>query len=270
MSRTHHRGGGANQGWRVTDGSESAVDALRPVRATVFAAVCVAATALGHALMSDDGLPWWAVGVAFAGTASGAWWLTAREHGAAAVVGATVTAQGLLHLLFSLSPRLMPTTKATVDAPGAMGVSHAHHGAATSHPDMVMHPSGRLSGAMGTPSGESLWSAVTHGDSGGMLLAHLLAAVACGVWLWRGEAAAHRIARALAAAVFAPLRRVCHVLFHATILREVPLRGVTVDGGENRRPAPAALRHAVVRRGPPPGRVTFSRPSPAPRLTTGT
>lgn len=268
MSRMHRSGGGVNRGCRVAGVSEGAADALRPVRAVVFAAVCVVTTALGHALMSGDVLPWWAVGVAFAGTASGAWWLTGREHGAVTVVGATVVAQGLLHLLFSLSPRLVSAASAAAGGPGAAGPSGMHHGAAISHSGMVVHHPGAHSGATGAPSDVPLLSAVTHGGSVGMLLAHLLAAVACGVWLWRGEAAVHRIGRALAAALFAPLRRVCRVLLHTAAWREIPPRRVAVGGVEYRRPTPALLRYAVVRRGPPRARSAVSRPSSDPLLAT--
>lgn len=270
MTRIHHLGGGAGRECRVTRGVEGTVGVLRPVKAAVFATVCVLATALGHALISGDTLPWWAMGVAFTGTASGAWWLTGRERCAATVVGATVVAQGLLHLLFSLSAKLTPTSNAAVGGPGVVGVrSGTSHGVDISHSGMAMHHAGAHSEAMGTPADESLWSAATHGGSLGMLLAHLVAAVACGVWLWRGEAAVHRIARALAAVVFAPLRRICRVLFRTAARHEVPSRGALVGDEESRRPVTAALRHAVVRRGPPRERMPLSRPSLAPPLAAG-
>ncbi|MEV7891865.1 hypothetical protein ACWD3I_48090 [Streptomyces sp. NPDC002817] len=263
MPRMHRLRGGARRGHHATGVPASAATALRPVRAAVFAAVCVVTTALGHALMSGDLLPWWAVGVAFAATASAGWWLTLRERGVETVVGATVVAQGLLHLLFSLAPRLVSATNIAAGASEVPGASATHHGmAAMSHSGMLMHHPG----TMGEPAEEPLLSLVTHGGSGGMLLAHLLAAVACGVWLWRGEAAVHRIGRALATALFAPLRRVCRVLFRAAAWRELPLRRAAVGGPERPRSTPAELRHAVVRRGPPRGRTAVCRPSPKPLL----
>lgn len=251
------------RGRQATGAPVSAAAALRPARAAVFAAVCVVTTALGHALMSGDLLPWWAVGVAFAMTASAGWWLTFRERGVETVVGATVVAQGSLHLLFSLAPRLVSVSGAATGAPEMADVHARHHGmAAMSQSGMLMH----RPGAMGEGAEEPLLSVVTHGGSGGMLLAHLLAAVACGVWLWRGEAAVHRIGRALAAALFAPLRRVCRALFRTVAWRELPLRRAAVSGPERQRTTPAELRHAVVRRGPPRGRTAVSRPSPEPLL----
>jgi len=258
MSRLHRLHGGARRGRHATGALASAAAALRPTRAAVFAAVCVVTTAFGHALMSGDLLPWWAVGVAFAATASAGWWLTLRERGVETVVGVTVVAQGLLHLLFSLAPRLASARDAAAGARDTVRAPSTHHGmAAMSHAGMLMHHSDTVR----EPAEEPLLSLVTHGGSGGMLLGHLLAAVVCGVWLWRGEAAVHRIGRALAAVLFAPLRRVCRVLFLTAAGHELPLRRGTVGGSERRRPTPAELRHSVVRRGPPWGRTAVSRPS---------
>lgn len=263
MPRTHRLRGGTHGGHRAIGVPVSAAAVLRPVRAALFAAVCVVTTALGHALMSGDLLPWWAVGAAFVATASAGWWLTLRERGVETVVGATVVAQGLQHLLFTLAPGLLSARNATAGAPEVSRVSGTQHGmAAMSHSGMLVHHPG----TMGQPAEEPLLSVVTHGGSGGMLLAHLVAAVACGVWLWRGEAAVHRIGRALAAALFAPLRRVCRVLFRTAAWCELPSRRATVGGPERRRSTPAELRHTVVRRGPPRPGTAVCRPSFQPLL----
>ncbi len=121
------RRGGTIPGRRATGTGRCAVDAVRSARAAVFAAVCVTTTALGHALMSGDALPWWAVACAFVGTASGARWLTGRERGAVAVVGATVVAQTLLHLLFVLAHRLVHASDAAVAMPGMDGSPGMRH-----------------------------------------------------------------------------------------------------------------------------------------------
>ncbi|WP_328504350.1 hypothetical protein OG828_44705 [Streptomyces sp. NBC_00457] len=248
--------------------TEDDTHALRLARAGVFAAVCVVTTALGHALMSGDVLPWWAVGVAFAGTASGAWWLTGRERGAVTVVGATVVAQGLLHVLFSLAHRLVRPSAASTGVPGAEGMSGMHHGAGVSHSGLAAQDHGAHSAVMGESSGSSLMSPVTHGSSVGMALAHLLAAVVCGLWLWRGETAVHRIGRALAAALFAPLRRVCGVLFRTACEIEAPSCRAVAVGRERPQPIAVLLRHALVRRGPPSAWSVVTRPSPDPLLAT--
>ncbi|MEK2479239.1 hypothetical protein [Streptomyces noursei] len=80
--------------------------ASRTTRAAVFAAVCVPTTALGHSLMSEGAVPWWGLAAAVAGTFGAAWRLTGRERGALFVVGATVTAQLVLHFLLSLAQTL--------------------------------------------------------------------------------------------------------------------------------------------------------------------
>ncbi|MFD3373330.1 MULTISPECIES: hypothetical protein [unclassified Streptomyces] len=208
--------------------------AFRLARAAVFAAVCVVTAALGHALMSGAGLPWWAVGYAFAATTAAAWWLTGRERGVGLVTGATVLAQLGLHQLFGLAQRVrssdafMSTT--------SMDAGHTH-----------THP-------MGPEPADTL----LMGGDVGMFAAHLLAALVCGVWLWRGEEAGFRTARAIAyrtgrllgTALFEPLRRVLRALRVSAAMRSAgpvrapvfvpvrPLRGVL-------------LEYAVARRGPP-------------------
>ncbi|MZE81091.1 hypothetical protein [Streptomyces xinghaiensis] len=260
-----------------------AVGTLRLARAGVFAAVCVVTTALGHALTSGGPLLWWAVGLAFAVAAPGAWWLTGRERGAVAVVGTTVGLQALLHLKFSLAAH-WPVPLPDATAAGGPGAGHgfgAHHSAAFARSGVVVHHHGTHAAAApgtGTGSGAvtgtgmaadppSLLAAVSHGNSAGMLLAHLLAAVVCGLWLWRGEAAAHRLGRALAALLSAPLRRLRDVPFHPADVRDArrPCRSAAA-GWERPQPVPVSLRHAVVRRGPPRGRSAIARPSPGPLL----
>ncbi|MFC8513989.1 hypothetical protein [Streptomyces sp. NPDC057257] len=252
------RHGGPSPGRGASPVGGAAVDIPRLARAAVFAAVCVTTTALGHALMSGDALPWWAVAYAFSGTVSGAWWLTGRERGAAAVVGATVVTQGLLHLLFALAHQL---THAPVAVSPHTGMAMHHEG-----------PTGVLSGSMEMPPGSMtmpadapLTSALSHLGSAGMVMAHLLAAVVCGLWLWRGEAAAHRIGRVLTAVVVAPLRRVCRVLFQGVAEPEPPSRRPASGDEERRRPASVSLRYVVVRRGPP--RETYGSQPPVSRST---
>lgn len=94
--------------------------AFRLARAAVFAAVCVAAAGLGHALMLRT-VPGWAVGYAFAATTAGAWWVAGRgERGASAVTGATVVAQFALHGWFSLAQAFAAAPIGT----GEMAVGH--------------------------------------------------------------------------------------------------------------------------------------------------
>jgi hypothetical protein len=207
--------------------------AFRLTRAAVFAAVCVVTAALGHALMSGSGPAWWAVGYAFAATTAAAWWLTGRERGAALVMGATVVAQLGLHQLFGLS-QSAPSSRTSTHmrmSLESMETGHAHPMAPESADTLVM------------------------GGDVGMFAAHVLAALVCGVWLWRGEDAAFRTARAFAyrtgrvlgAALFEPLWRALRV---SAVLRPVaPVRaGVFAPV---RRLRGVLLEYVVARRGPP-------------------
>ncbi|MEU7576399.1 hypothetical protein AB0B50_02175 [Streptomyces sp. NPDC041068] len=238
--------------------------AFRLARAAVFAAVCVVATALGHSLMSAAPLPWWAVGYAFAATTAAAWWLTGRERGAPTVVGATVAAQLALHELFGLAQRMSGATgshgargsgagaSAMASHGGGDGMDHMNHAMPMSDPAMPSMPTGSAGNGMSSGAmpdeGVSHWIMSVFGHSDfGMFLAHVVAALICALWLWRGEAAAFRTGRALAAAFFVPLRFVLAILVaalppappHVGALVPVPrLRGVL-------------LQYVVSRRGPP-------------------
>jgi hypothetical protein len=192
--------------------------AFRLARAAIFAAVCVATTGLGHALMSEA-VPGWAVAYAFAATTAGAWWLAGRrERGAPAVTGSTVVAQLALHGLFA-GAQAFVHAPADADGMSGAGMVHMHHAAGPG------------------------WSV-------GMALAHTLAALVCGLWLWRGEAAVFRVGRALAAFVFAPLRRARRAHAFAGT-RPAPVRRGVAAGRPLPPPHRVLLRHAVSRRGPP-------------------
>ncbi|MFJ4694824.1 hypothetical protein [Streptomyces sp. NPDC088766] len=265
MSRS--RPGATRRASRATSAAER-VGSPRALSAAVFAAVCVLTSALGHALMSGDLLPRWALGAAFTGTASAGWWLTRRERGPVTVVAVTTAAQGLLHVLFDLAHGVAHGPARAVETASATGTGHA----------MMFSPSGMAMHMDHSGAGMTMAHGATAGGSHGlptlsaaglqgpaaMFLAHLLAAVVCGVWLWRGETAVHRLGRALAVVLFAPLRRVRGLLG-----RPVPdLR--TRAGRPSPEDAPAlptafaVLRHAVVRRGPPHHRPAVLRASCGP------
>lgn len=240
---------------------------LRPLRAGVFAAVCVVTTALGHALMSGDLLPWWALGAAFTGTGTAAWWLTARERGALTVVGATTAVQALLHLWFDLAHMVVRMPSNASGMSGRAAVSGMDHAMAFSGSGMVMHMGGHADMAMapmgtaGAASALSARSALTHHGSIGMFLAHLLAAVVCGLWLWRGETAVHRLARALAVTLLAPLRRVRRMLAGPVPARRSGVARPVAATVQAPPVAFAVLRHAVIRRGPPRAGSAVLRPT---------
>ncbi|MEU6991091.1 hypothetical protein ABZ953_10605 [Streptomyces sp. NPDC046465] len=229
--------------------------AFRLARAAMFAAVCVVATALGHALMSGAALPWWAVAYAFGATIAAAWWLTGRERGAAAVTGATVAAQLCLHELFGFAQRLGaapsgggPLGSSALPRHGSDGMNHMHHPMPMTPPLSGTGPSASPHAAAMPDSGVSHWIMSVFGHSDfGMFLAHVAAALICALWLWRGETAAFRTGRALAAAVFVPLRFVLAVLV-AALPPAAPPVGALVPVPRLRG---VLLQHVVSRRGPP-------------------
>jgi hypothetical protein len=87
----------------------------------------------------------------------------------------------------------------------------------------------------------------------GMLVAHLLAAALCALWLARGEAAFFRLARAIGALAFTPLR----LLLTAVRLPEAP-RPVAPSPRPVRPHSGVLLAHALTRRGPPPPRAPLA------------
>ncbi|URM91001.1 hypothetical protein LUW75_14515 [Streptomyces sp. MRC013] len=224
--------------------------ALRLTRAAVFAAVCVLTAALGHSLASDRPLSaGFLTGAAIATTAA-AWWPARVERGALQITATTVGAQLSLHAAFSLAPvpggghhahraAALPQSVCMGGAtdPVARAVWQAHTG--TAHPEAAGPGS----------SVASLVELLTHG-SWTMFLAHVLAALACGLWMWRGEAGFFAIARSLHCAFFEPLRLVLTGFAPARLLAVPRAAPVAL---RPHRPRDLPLRYAMSRRGPPRG-----------------
>ncbi|MEV0219538.1 hypothetical protein [Streptomyces sp. NPDC050704] len=216
--------------------------ASRAARAAIFAAVCVLTAALGHAWASGVSPSWFVLGSAFIGMASAAWWVAGRERGALVVTGSTVVAQLGLHSLFGL---LRPAPTASVS-----DMEHVELMKRMSHEQLMEHMDS-MSG-MGGMSGMDMSSMGMMAPGGHtstpMFAAHSLAALVCGLWLWRGESAAFRLGRVLAAAVFVPLRLALRIT--GPVPRpQPPERPVTPRPARKLRAA--LLQHVVSRRGPP-------------------
>ncbi|MGA5348110.1 hypothetical protein ACPCSQ_20905 [Streptomyces griseoincarnatus] len=195
---------------------------FRTLRAAVFAAVCVLLAALGHVLMSGTAVPSWALAVAVAVTGGAAWCLAGRERGLLVVSSVVVAAQTALHVWFSYVQELsrppvrpMPPMSMHGMATGE-GTSSMDHLASMAHMGHAMHSmtrggrSGGSTDAMGAISSLDAMPATGHALGGmsstGMLAAHVLAALLCGLWLAHGDRAAFRILRAFAGWLAAPLR----------------------------------------------------------------
>ncbi|MGQ5230069.1 hypothetical protein [Streptomyces sp. yara] len=201
---------------------------FRTLRAAVFAAVCVLLAALGHVLMSDTAVPSWALAVAVAVTGGAAWCLAGRERGLLVVSSVVVAAQTALHVWFSYVQELsrppvrpMPpmSTHGMAAGEGTSSMDHLasmDHMASMAHMGHAMHSmtrggrSGGSTDAMGAMSTLDAMPATGHALGGmsstGMLAAHVLAALLCGLWLAHGDRAAFRILRAFAGWLAAPLR----------------------------------------------------------------
>jgi len=184
----------------------------RTLRAAVFAVVCVLLAALGHVMMSGSQVPPWALAAGAAVTGAAGWCLAGRERGLPLITAVVVAAQTLLHSAFSRA-------QSASWAPGSTG-----------H-DMPSMDMGHATG--GT-------------SASGMLAAHLLAALLCGLWLAHGERAAFRILRAVAGWLAAPLR----LLLAPSVIRDRP-RVRPRPCGPDRVPR-LLLVHAITSRGPPP------------------
>ncbi|WP_216822294.1 hypothetical protein, partial [Streptomyces aureus] len=144
--------------------------------------------------MSAHPLPALALLGAFAVTAAAAWAAAGRRRGAPTIAGALFVLQGALHLLFSLAgARAGDTGHPAATAPHGMTGTHAMHGTAGTEGAVGTHDMGAA-------------TAMSMDMSTGMLAAHLLAALLCGLWLAHGEAAFFTLARAALAYAFTPLR----------------------------------------------------------------
>ncbi|GAB2331659.1 hypothetical protein AB0N20_32645 [Streptomyces griseoincarnatus] len=232
---------------------------LRVLRAAVFAAACVVLAALGHVLMSGEGLPWW---VLLSGTfAVGAvgWAFGAHERRRRTVAGLTVVVQTCLHIAFTLAqsgnrsatgaPEGAQSLRQWADqllcgAPTPAQVARAYDIAVAAG----LHPTDHLA-SHDAHSRASTGHDMAHlagSSSWGMLAAHVLAAVLCGLWLAQGESAAFKMVRACADRAFVPLRLVRAVL-------------CPPPAPPSFRPAPRPgwrlrqllLVHALTTRGPP-------------------
>ncbi|MFF1482332.1 hypothetical protein ACFVYD_33075 [Streptomyces sp. NPDC058301] len=224
----------------------TAGDSCRTLRAAMFAALCVLLTALGHALMSDAPVPWWALGCGFAATGATAWALAGRERRFGPVVAVAVGAQAVLHELFSWAQSTARPAGPSMDMPMsgmAMGkmdsMGHMGHMGSLDHTGSLSHMASLGHDMAGMPQGMS---------STGMLAAHLLAALLCGLWLAHGERAAFRILRAFAGWLFAPLR-----LTRLTAAPPRPARPRARRDRTVRLPRQLFLVHAITSRGPPAG-----------------
>ncbi|WP_329121313.1 hypothetical protein [Streptomyces sp. NBC_01353] len=172
--------------------------------------------------MSAHDLPAGSLYTAFAVTAALSWPATGRRRGAYTISGGLVAVQAALHLIFSAGEE-----RGTTDH-----TAMADHAAAMGHTAM-------------DPSMLPVMEAAAGHSSLGMIGAHLLAALVCGLWLARGEAALFALARTVGALAFTPLRLLLAVVRVPELPHPVRPRPHT------RRLHGVVLAHTLSRRGPP-------------------
>jgi hypothetical protein len=254
---------------------------LRILRAAVFAAVCVVLAAAGHTLASCARVPLWTLGAGFLGSLLLTAPLTGRSRSLPGIAALLALGQAVLHTLFGLGGQAMAGGGMSMGpADGAMDntalVERAARLVCGSGPSVLTpghayrllldarlidpegHPVGTMPAMhhMAAPSG----SPAALLPSLPMLLAHVLAAVAAGWLLRRGDLAVLRLielsAHGVAEGALVRSLRGALALVRALCAGLLPAAGPRPRGRRTARdeaPAPhtAALQHTVIRRGPP-------------------
>ncbi|WRZ91921.1 hypothetical protein OHB54_24280 [Streptomyces sp. NBC_01007] len=256
---------------------------LRTLRAAVFAAVCVVLAAAGHGIASCATVPLWTLGAGFLAVFAVAAALAGRERALPGIVALLAFGQTALHTLFGLG--LQTGTTAT----GSMGsmasgmpmsdaslVARAAHlvcgtAAAAISPvqaQKILADARIDTGMTGMTSSMRHAADAVPAAAGApmpvlpslpMLLGHVLAAVAAGWVLRRGDLALLRLMRLSAQGVTeAALVRSLRAALTLVRALRTGLPGAPEIARTPRTallapPAPrtTALQHTVVRRGPP-------------------
>ncbi|MEU5045732.1 hypothetical protein [Streptomyces griseorubiginosus] len=267
-------------------------DGLRVLRAAVFAAVCVVLAAAGHSLASCATVPWWTLGAGFAGALVVVAPLAGRERSLPGIATLLALGQTVLHVLFGLGqhgttamamssmPRTSDAALVQQAARLLCGTTAAAISPAQAHRLLVearLYPAtgteagvttGAQAGAGGAhamteASGSAGSSALSLLPSLPMLLGHVLAAVAAGWLLRRGDLALLRLAElsaysAHSMAEGALVRSLRAALALVRALRaglpgapEAGPRAPLTASFTPPRPCTRALQHTVIRRGPP-------------------
>jgi hypothetical protein len=232
---------------------------LRLLRAAVFTAVCVVLSAGAHMLASGHSVPGWTLAAGWLTVFAVATPLAGRERSLPAVAGGLAAGQLALHVLFNVNG-VCGRDGGITEIAGRLLCDERSAGASS-----PAHGMGGMAGMSGMP-GMSGMAGVRRAATESamlsyslpMLLGHVLAAVAAGWLLRRGEAALWRLltlsARGLAALSGGALRHALALvgaLLAGTAWAPpaVPAAGRGGDGTST--PRAVLLRHSLARRGPP-------------------
>ncbi|MFC7895583.1 hypothetical protein [Streptomyces sp. NPDC057381] len=257
---------------------------LRILRAAVFAAVCVVLAAAGHALASCAGVPLWSLGAGFLGAVLVAAPLAGRERSLPGIAVLLTVGQTALHTLFGLGQHGTTAVTAAGAATGGSGapsdasliqqaarlVCGTTAAAISPAEAQRILTDARIAPAADAHSGAAHQSAdALTGTSAAllpslpMLLGHVLAALAAGWLLRRGDLALARLvelsaqsAHSVAEAAFVRALRAALFLVRALHagLAGGPGKGPRPPRAAQPappRPCATALQHTVIRRGPP-------------------
>ncbi|GAU66823.1 hypothetical protein SSP35_03_04710 [Streptomyces sp. NBRC 110611] len=265
---------------------------LRLLRAAVFAAVCVVLSAAGHMIASCAAVPLWTLGVAAVVVFAVAAPLAGRERSLPGIAAALAVGQLALHSLFAWGQQPTPPMRMPMPVSGGAGsggqagalsegavVSLARHltcGLGAGQMDGT--EARRVLGLSGLDAASTAGlSAPAGAGTGGvelgaahcmvpslpMLLMHLLAALAVGWLLRRGEAALWRLVRlsgpaayeiavaSVIGAVRGSLTLVRALLAGLRPAQDDALRAPVSYGDDKPGPKTVELHHSVIRRGPP-------------------
>lgn len=249
---------------------------LRLLRAAVFTAVCVVLSAGGHVLASVETVPLWTLGVAAALVFAVAVPLAGRERSLPGIAALLAVGQAGLHGLFGIGQHSAAAAAGGGGAhPGGEGGGAVALARRLLCNDAAMHltedrarkivtdagldPDAGIGGGMGSMDGGDPGAAFGLSSySLQMALGHLLAALAAGWLLRRGDAALTTLLRLAAGtgAGLAPLRaavryvRALDAGLDGAGRPAARPRAATAYGGQGARTV-RDLQHTVVRRGPP-------------------
>ncbi|MFC9844270.1 hypothetical protein ACFWFF_14530 [Streptomyces sp. NPDC060223] len=264
---------------------------VRMLRAAVFAAACVVLAAAGHVLASSATVPPWTLAAGFLAVFAVAAPLAGHERSLPGIAAVLATGQCVLHTLFGLGQHgdtTMTMGSATASTTGSGTGSGMASGMVMADASVVERAARLLCGAtaaaispaqaqqiladarLDTGTTQSMHHSADAISATGssmsvlpslpMLLGHVLAAVATGWVLRRGDMALLRLIRLSAHGVSegALVRSLRAALALVRALR-TGLPGTPGAAPRTARPTPlrppkprtTALQHTVIRRGPP-------------------
>ncbi|MEU7064122.1 hypothetical protein [Streptomyces sp. NPDC046161] len=250
---------------------------LRTVRAAVFTAVCVVLSAVGHAVASCATVPWWALGLGFLTLFAVTAPLAGRRRSLPGIAGGLAVGQVALHAVFGFGQHgaAAPVDSASSDSSLAALAAQLICGGNSVPPSpedarLILETAGLDPAAMAA-HGHMAHAHMAHAPqtalfSPAMLLGHLLAALAAGWLLGRGDAALFRLVELSRLSAEAdPVRplRTALALVRALVsglpgaperLARTPRSTASPDASTGR----GALQHTVIRRGPPRAALTLA------------